>query len=335
VVSVYVEPPLVQPAPVVVEWGPPPMLVEPPPPAPFIGAVWVGGYWVWQGNWVWATGRWVAPPYAGYTWVHPYYEHREGVVVFVSGHWAAPGVVFVPPPPTMSLRVAAVAPGVVRGPRPMGPPGVFVPAPPGSRSGLIVPAPIGTAPAVVVGAPAVANVGMRIQNRVDNNTTIVNSRVTNVTNITNVTIVAPAGATASGHAFEAQVPTAAHLAAAQRPMFNAAAPSPASARPIPASTDSRPMSPASSQAVSQRDETGRPAGPPSTQAQPASVTSRGEPPMKDAGAAGRDAEAQRRIEAERDRASHDEMRREAEARRRAEEEKEREREKAGKVKREE
>jgi len=51
-VSVYVEPPVVQPAPIAVGWAPPPLLVEVPPPSPFFGAVWVGGYWVWQGNWV-------------------------------------------------------------------------------------------------------------------------------------------------------------------------------------------------------------------------------------------------------------------------------------------
>src|SRR5438552_18123696 len=51
VVSVYVEPPILQPAPILVAWAPPPMLVETPPPLPFAAAVWVGGYWVWEGNW--------------------------------------------------------------------------------------------------------------------------------------------------------------------------------------------------------------------------------------------------------------------------------------------
>ena len=56
VVSVYVEPPLVQPEPVFVDVAPPPMLVEVPPPQPYPGAVWTGGYWGWQGRWVWCAG---------------------------------------------------------------------------------------------------------------------------------------------------------------------------------------------------------------------------------------------------------------------------------------
>lgn len=240
VVSVYIEPPVFQPPPVVIGWAPPPMLVEPPPPQPFAGAFWVGGYWAWQGNWVWSAGRWAPPPQPGYGWVNPYYEHREGAVIFIGGHWAAPGVVFTPPPPTLSLTLAVALPGVVAGPRPIGPPGVFVPPPPGSRFGLIVPAPIGTSPAVVVGAPPVVNVGMRIQSRVDN-TTINNTRITNITNVTNVTIVAPPGATASGKAFEAQAPTQAHLAAAQAPVVHTSAPIPESTRPIPAFSAERPL----------------------------------------------------------------------------------------------
>ena len=234
VVSVYIEPPLVQPPPVVIGWAPPPMLVEAPPIMPFEGAVWIGGYWAWHGNWVWSAGRWAPPPQPGYGWVHPYYENRSGVVVFVGGHWAAPGVAFVPPPPSLNLTVAVALAGVVPGPRPIGPPGVFVPPPPGSRPGLIVPAPIGTPPAVVIGAPPVTNVGMRIQSRVENNTTVNNTRVTNITNVTNVTVVAPASATLSGHAFEAQVPNQAHLAAAQTPVVHAFAPTPASNRPMAA-----------------------------------------------------------------------------------------------------
>ncbi|MDE2146574.1 MAG: YXWGXW repeat-containing protein [Burkholderiales bacterium] len=229
VVSVYVEPPLVEPEPIVVGWAPPPMLVEPPPPMPFGGAVWIGGYWVWQGRWVWAAGRWAPVPRPGYAWVSPYYENRDGFVVFVAGHWCAPGVVFVPPPPTLRLQVAVALAGVTPGPRPIGPPGVFVPAPPGSRPGLIVPAPIGTAPAVVVGAPPIVHEGMRIQARVVNV-----SRVTNITNETNVTIIAPASATASGRAFESRVPAAAPLAAAQRAYVHAPAPAPIGPPPVAA-----------------------------------------------------------------------------------------------------
>ena len=115
VVSVYVEPPLFAPPPIAIAWAPPPLLVEAPPPLPFVGAVWIGGYWCWQGRWVWAAGRWAAPPMAGYTWVQPYYEHRNGAVVFVDAHWAAPGVVFVPPPIGLHISLAAALPGIAVG----------------------------------------------------------------------------------------------------------------------------------------------------------------------------------------------------------------------------
>src|SRR5580692_4370233 len=226
VVSVYVEPPISQPAPIAVGWAPPAMLVESPPPPPFAEAVWVGGYWVWQGNWVWAHGHWMGPPRPNYGWVHPYYENRDGVVIFVGGHWSAPGVAFVPPPMGLRLTVEVALPGVVAGPRPIGPNGCFVPPPPGSRAGFIVPAPIGTPPAVVTGAPPVVAVGMRITA----NTTINNrtTNVTNITNVTNVTIVAPPGATAGGKAFNSQVPARANLAAAQPSSVKAFAPEPVS-----------------------------------------------------------------------------------------------------------
>ena len=240
-VSVYVEPPVVQPAPIAVGWAPPPMLVEVPPPVPYMGAVWVGGYWVWQGNWVWAHGHFMEPPRPDYLWVHPYYEHRGDAVIFIDGHWSAPGVVFVPPPPSLTLVVERPAVGVIAGPRPIGPEGCFVPAPPGSRAGIIIPAPVGTAPAVVTSAPAVVNVGMRITNNVttvnnvNNNVTNV-TNITRVTNVTNVSIVAPPGATASGRAYNTMVPAAPHLAAARPALVQARAPEPVSTRPLPVYT---------------------------------------------------------------------------------------------------
>jgi len=242
VISVFVDPPIGQPAPIGCPWAPPPMLVEVPPPPPFEEAVWTGGYWVWHGTWVWAHGRWSAPPQPSYVWRPPYYENRDGIVVFITGHWAPRGAVFVPPPPGLSLVVEVAGPGVAPGPRPLGPSGIFVPPPPGSRLGIIVPAPMGTPPAVVTSAPPVVNVGMRITNNINNgtiaNTTnINNSRTTiinNVTNVTNVTIVAPPGATASGQAVNTSVPAQAHLAAALPALVRAPAPTPVSARPIPA-----------------------------------------------------------------------------------------------------
>lgn len=240
VVSVFVDPPLYQPPPVRVQWAPPPMLVEVVPFQSYPGAVWTGGYWVWEGNWVWAHGRWSTPPQLGYGWINPYYENRGGSVLFVNGFWAAPGVSFVQPALSLNIGFAPIAVGVIAGIRPIGPDGVFVPAPPGSRLGLIIPAPLGTAPAVVVSAPAVINEGMRV--RVSN--TINNTSTTNITNnntvnnnsttINNVTIVAPASATASGQAVNKAVPAQAHLAAALPPLVRTVAPNPLSSKAIPA-----------------------------------------------------------------------------------------------------
>ncbi len=224
VVSVYVEPPLVQPEPVLVSWAPPPMLVESPSEMPYDDAVWTGGYWVWEGNWVWAHGRWSHPPRFGYGWVNPYYENRGGSVVFVNGFWSAPGVVFVPPPMGIHISVGIVAVGVVAGPPPMGPMGVFVPPPPGSHRGLIVPAPIGTSPAVVTSAPPIVRAGMQITSNGPGQ----------LRGGANVTVIAPAGSTANGQAFNNAVPAQPHLAAGMTPMVKAYAPQPASSTPIPA-----------------------------------------------------------------------------------------------------
>ena len=216
VVSVYVDPPNEEPEPIGVPWAPPPMLVEEPGPMPFYGAYWTGGYWVWQGDWVWAHGRWLAPPYAGYGWTQPYYENRGGIVVFVPGYWRAPGAVFIAPAIGVTVLVVEPRPGVVRGPRCDGPEGVFVPPPPGSRHGIIVPAPLGTAPAVVVGSPPALHRGMQVRGGDEGH----------------VQIVAPAGVTANGRPLTMAAPRLAHLAAAQQPVVRVAAPVPASPTPI-------------------------------------------------------------------------------------------------------
>ena len=226
--SIYMEPPFGQPEPVRVAWAPPPMLIEVPPPVPYEEAVWVGGFWIWQGNWVWMHGHWASPPRPGYRYFHPYYEHRNGSVIFVNGFWAAADVHFSVPGANINIAFSAPLAGVHEGPRPMGPEGVFVPPPPGSRYGVIVPAPLGTPPAVVSSAPPVINSGMRITNNVNsnnvnsNNTTIVN----NTTVINNYTIVAPANATSNGQAYSGSAPAQAHLAAAMHPVVHMVAPQP-------------------------------------------------------------------------------------------------------------
>jgi hypothetical protein len=217
VVSVYVDPPTQQPEPIGVPWAPPPMLVEDPGPPPFYGAFWTGGYWVWEGQWVWAHGRWLPPPAVGYLWAPPYYENRAGVVIFVAGFWRAPGVAFIAPAPGISITVVQARPGVVMGPPVQGPQGVFVPPPPGSRPGVIVPAPVGTNPAVVVGAPPCLRPGMEVRQGDGGH----------------VQIVAPANVTPGGRPFNTMAPAPAHLAASQIPVVRVPSPTPALRNAIP------------------------------------------------------------------------------------------------------
>jgi hypothetical protein len=215
--SVWIEPPDFRPPALAVPWAPPPMLVQAVPPPPFAHAVWIGGYWIWQRGWVWAYGMWSAAPRAGVQWVHPRYEHRDGLVQFTAGHWAEAGT-----EPDSKTRPDEAA--VVQLPRAssggcrvIGDEGFFVPAPPGSRSGLVVPAPAGTPPAVVIGAPPLVAVGMRVCARA-------NAR----DGATHWTVVAPPGAALGGRAVNLSVPTEAHLAASMPAVVRALAPRPGS-----------------------------------------------------------------------------------------------------------
>ena len=234
VVSVYVDPPLEQPAPIAVDWAPPPMLVEEISPQSDPDAVWTGGYWGWQGRWVWCAGRWSRPPRPQYTWHEPYYEHRDDKVVYVPAYWSPPERHFIAPAIGIAIVAAVVAVGIHAGHHAEGPQGVFIPPPPGSRPGIIVPAPIGTPPSVVIGAPPVINVGMRVNGNVENNSHNVTNNVTNITNVRNVTIVAPKTATANGRGFQQAVAADPHrppmVAAGVRPT----APTPRSTTPVAA-----------------------------------------------------------------------------------------------------
>ncbi len=68
---------------------PPAPYVEVIPVMPFVGAVWIGGYWGWAGSrHHWVPGRWEAP-HPGYRWQPHRWERRPG------GHWALHGGVWV------------------------------------------------------------------------------------------------------------------------------------------------------------------------------------------------------------------------------------------------
>ena len=213
--SIWFEPPGFRPPPVVLPWAPPPMLVQEVPPAPFHGAVWIGGYWIWQRGWVWAHGIWSAPPRPGLRWMQPSYEHRLGSVLFVTGYWsdALPNCA---PQGVVGLG-AKPAPGTPAGSPAIGPEGSFLPPPPGSRRGIIVPAPFGSAPAVVTSAPPVVAPGMRVR------------RCTATGEVgTRLNIVAPSSSTACGRPVDLYVPTQAHLAASLPSVVRAMAPKPRS-----------------------------------------------------------------------------------------------------------
>ena len=80
---------------VVPEAPPPPqqeVIVEAPGP----DYVWIGGYWVWQGRWVWSPGHWVARPYVGAVFAPGHWIHRGHRWAWEPGHWRRAAI---PPPP--------------------------------------------------------------------------------------------------------------------------------------------------------------------------------------------------------------------------------------------
>jgi len=81
---VYEPPPV--PA-VEVQAAPPAPIVEARPAEPFAGAVWIPGYWHWNGrNHVWVGGRFSAPR-AGWSFVPAHWEPRGHHHKFVPAHW--------------------------------------------------------------------------------------------------------------------------------------------------------------------------------------------------------------------------------------------------------
>jgi hypothetical protein len=82
--------PAPSPREVVAEVAPPQELVEVRPRAPFVGAVWIAGYWTWQaGRHVWVGGRWSAPR-RGCRWQpHRWERTGKGGWRMVPGRWVA------------------------------------------------------------------------------------------------------------------------------------------------------------------------------------------------------------------------------------------------------
>lgn len=67
---------------------PPPAPTETIPPAPATNAVWVPGYWTYDGRgYAWTTGHWeIPPPYAN-SYVAGHWENQGGRYVYVQSHW--------------------------------------------------------------------------------------------------------------------------------------------------------------------------------------------------------------------------------------------------------
>jgi hypothetical protein len=72
---------------VVVDVAPPPPYAEVIPAIPFLGAVWLGGYWSWnRGRHAWVSGRWEQPR-AGYGWRPHTWAPQGGRWHLHSGGW--------------------------------------------------------------------------------------------------------------------------------------------------------------------------------------------------------------------------------------------------------
>jgi hypothetical protein len=66
----------------------PPQVAEAvsPPPSPV--AIWVPGYWAFNGvGYVWLGGRWEIPPPNSRAYVAPYWAHRGRGYVYIRGYW--------------------------------------------------------------------------------------------------------------------------------------------------------------------------------------------------------------------------------------------------------
>ncbi len=67
---------------------PPPPQAEAPPPQTLLQAVWVPGFWQWNGSaWVWVPGSWQLRPDPRSTWRAPEWRVRGEVHVLIPGGW--------------------------------------------------------------------------------------------------------------------------------------------------------------------------------------------------------------------------------------------------------
>ena len=68
--------------------SPPPAQYEVITESPGVDFVWIGGYWVWRGGWVWAPGRWGRCPHGpGYGWRGGAWVSSGGRYSWRAGGW--------------------------------------------------------------------------------------------------------------------------------------------------------------------------------------------------------------------------------------------------------
>ncbi len=72
--------------------APPPLQAETPPPPPAPSAVWLAGFWQWNGtSWVWIAGSYQLRPAGSVTWRAPEWRPRGSVHILVPGGWIRGG----------------------------------------------------------------------------------------------------------------------------------------------------------------------------------------------------------------------------------------------------
>ena len=77
--------------PVEVAVAPPAPIDEQPPPEPYVGAVWMAGYWDWRADvdrHVWVAGHWSTPPRVGVVYMPPSWRNNgHGRYYRTPGRW--------------------------------------------------------------------------------------------------------------------------------------------------------------------------------------------------------------------------------------------------------
>lgn len=73
---------------VVVGGPPPPARVEVIGVAPWPGAVWISGRWIWSDRWIWRSGHWAKPPHPAAHWeAGRWRPHGQGRWEWRPGRW--------------------------------------------------------------------------------------------------------------------------------------------------------------------------------------------------------------------------------------------------------